>query len=211
MSLVENLFHDYGDFKLEIPSWEIADEGVTVLWGPSGSGKTSIFRHLIGLEKSSSMRWNHQGTDLAQMKTPERKLGVVFQSLDLFPHMTSEENIRFAAKSRGLSIEETNERLEKLVASLQLQGFRRRMASLLSGGEKQRVAIARALIGQPRFLLLDEPFSALDKDLRSESRNLVQSVISAQKVPTLLVTHDEDDVKAMANKVCVLKNGRFVI
>ena len=96
MSFVENLFRDYGDFKVEIPKWEILDEGVTVLWGPSGSGKTTVFRILLGLEPCPAMKWNFQGENLAKLKTPDRRLGVVFQTLELFPHMSAEENILFA-------------------------------------------------------------------------------------------------------------------
>jgi ABC-type sulfate/molybdate transport systems ATPase subunit len=210
VSLVEYLQHDYGDFKLTIPRWEIPDEGVTVLWGPSGSGKTSIFRHLIGLENCAQMKWDFQGVDLAKLKTPERKLGVVFQSLELFPHMTAEENIRFAAKSRKLSPEKTQKKLSRLLQALQLQTCKDRLSPLLSGGEKQRVAIARALIGEPRLLLLDEPFSALDQDIRAESRRLIKDLIREEKIPTLLVTHDQEDVKALADRVWVLKEGRFV-
>lgn len=210
MSLVENLHRDYGNFKLAVPRWEIPDEGVTVLWGPSGSGKTSIFRHLIGLENVPEMKWDFQGIDLAKLKTPERRLGVVFQSLELFPHMTAEENIRFAAKSRRLSPERTQKKLSRLLQTLQLQSCRDRLAPLLSGGEKQRVAIARALIGEPRILLLDEPFSSLDQDLRNESRLLIRALIREEKIPTLLVTHDQDDVKALADRVWTLKEGRFV-
>ncbi|MNS85154.1 Spermidine/putrescine import ATP-binding protein PotA [compost metagenome] len=210
MSLVENLYRDYGDFKLEIPQWEILDQGVTVLWGPSGSGKTSVFRVLLGLETCPGFRWSFQGVDLASLKAPERKLGVVFQSWDLFPHMTAEENILFAARARKISPEQSQSRLTELSESLQLGGFLQRKAEVLSGGEKQRVAIARALIGDPRILLLDEPFSALDQELREESRRLVRRVIEERKIPTVLVTHDQNDVKALGTKVSVIRQGQII-
>jgi len=210
VSLVENLYRDYGDFKLEIPQWEILDKGVTVLWGPSGSGKTSVFRVLLGLEECPGFRWSFQGVDLASLKTPERKLGVVFQSWDLFPHMTAEENIKFAARARKISDEQSQNRLKELTESLQLGNFLQRKSEVLSGGEKQRVAIARALIGDPRVLLLDEPFSALDQELREESRRLVRRVIDDRKIPTVLVTHDQKDVEALGNKVSVIRQGQIV-
>jgi sulfate transport system ATP-binding protein/putative spermidine/putrescine transport system ATP-binding protein len=210
VSLVENLYRDYGDFKLEIPQWEILDHGVTVLWGPSGSGKTSVFRVLLGLETCPGFRWNFQGVDLATLKAPDRKLGVVFQSWDLFPHMTCQENIMFAARARKISEEQSSKRLKELSESLQLGPFLQRKAEVLSGGEKQRVAIARALIGDPRILLLDEPFSALDQELRQESRRLVRRVIDERKIPTVLVTHDQNDVEALANKVSTIKHGIIV-
>lgn len=209
MSLVENLIHDYGDFKIEVPSWEILDTGVTALCGPSGSGKTSIFRLLLGLEKNQQFVWSFQGLDLAKKKTPERKLGVVFQSYDLFPHMTAKENILFAARARKVPQERAEKRLKELVQTLKMESFLERKTSLCSGGEKQRIALARAIIGEPRILFLDEPFSALDPHLRSESRKLVKDLIEKEKIPTVLVTHDKDDVDFLANKVSYIENGKI--
>lgn len=211
MSLVENLHKSYGDFKIEIPTWEILDQGVTVLWGASGSGKTSVFRLLIGLEEAAAgFKWNFKGNDLAKLKVPHRKLGVVFQGLDLFPHLTAEENILFAAKAREIPLEEAYNNLRELANVMQMKPFLNRPVSVLSGGEKQRVAIARALAGEPRILLLDEPFSALDQELRQESRALIKRVIESKQIPTVLVTHDPLDVEFMANKVSTIKNGKLV-
>lgn len=210
MSYVENLHRDYGDFKLDIDSWEILDEGVTVLWGPSGSGKTSVFRILLGLEPCPGMKWTFQGVDLAKLKTPQRRLGVVFQTLDLFPHMTAEENILFAARARDVNPQKVAARMKELTEVMQMQSFLQRKAAILSGGEKQRVAIARAIIGEPRLLLLDEPFSALDQELREESRKVVKRVIEVEKIPTLLVTHDQRDVEVLGNKVTTLWQGKIV-
>lgn len=210
MSLVENLYHDFGDFRIEIPHWEIPDRGITVLWGPSGSGKTSVFRLLIGLEKAHRLKWTFEGVDLAKLPVPDRRLGVVFQSLELFPHMSAEENILFAAKSRGLPASDAKESLKHWAARLKMESFLGRLASVLSGGERQRVALARALMGRPRILLLDEPFSALDEELRQESRDLLKSVLAESGVPVLLVTHDRRDVELLANQVTRIENGRLV-
>ena len=207
MSLVENLRHDYGDFKLEIPSWEILDSGVTALCGPSGSGKTSVFRMLLGLEKNLNFSWTFKGQDLAKKKTPDRKLGVVFQSYDLFPHMTARENILFAAKARKVPAERAEKRLKEISQTLKMDSFLDRKSSLCSGGEKQRIALASAIIGEPQILLLDEPFSALDSHLRQESRKLVKDLIEKEKIPTILVTHDKEDVDYLANKVSYIENG----
>lgn len=210
MSLVESLSKNYGDFKIDIPSWEILDEGVTVLWGASGSGKTSVFRLLIGLETADpGFKWIFKGQDLAKLKVPERRLGVVFQTLDLFPHMSAKENILFAAKAREISEAQARENLQELSEVMQMKSFLDRPVKLLSGGEKQRVAIARALSGDPRILLLDEPFSALDQELRQESRALIKRVIERKKIPTLLVTHDSLDVEFLANKVSTIKQGHL--
>lgn len=210
MSSVKNLIRKYDDFLIEIPEWEILDEGVTVLMGPSGSGKTSVFRILLGLEECPSFTWDFKGTDLAQLKTPERRLGVVFQTLDLFPHMSAQDNILFAAKARKIPEIRVQRRMTQLVEELQMDKFIHRKADVLSGGEKQRVAIARAIMGEPRLLLLDEPFSALDQELREESRNLLKRVIANEKIPTLLVTHDLRDVEVLANKVTKISDGRLV-
>jgi ABC-type sulfate/molybdate transport systems ATPase subunit len=209
LSVVENLFYDYGDFKVDVPYWEIPDQGIIALRGKSGSGKTSIVRLLTGLDPCAKMRWNFAGKDLCKLPIRERRIGVVFQTLDLYPHMSVEENIYFAAESRGLNKKEVQPYFEQLIAALQIEQIVKRNASVISGGEKQRTALARALIGKPRFLILDEPFSALDQDLRVESRALVRSVIVAQKTPTLLITHDEQDVLSLADKVVYIENGRL--
>ena len=212
MSLIKNLRADYGDFKIDIPEWELLDEGVTALWGPSGAGKTSVFRLLLGLEKPlPGFEWNFGGVNLAALTTPERRLGVVFQSLELFPHMTARENILFAAESRRLPINESREHLRSLTDTLKITSVLDRSALVLSGGEKQRVALARAIIGKPRILFLDEPFSALDADLRDEARSLVRNVIAAEKIPTVLITHDRSDLDALASKVTEIRGGRLVL
>ncbi len=210
MSYVENLCRDFGDFKIDIPRWEVSDTGVTVLWGPSGSGKTTVFRSLIGLEPIPGLKWVVQGQDLAQLPTPSRRLGVVFQTWDLFPHMSAKENILFAARARNISKEESRAKLQDLSSSLSMKSFLERKAGVLSGGEKQRVALARALIGKPRILLLDEPFSALDEALREESRQLVKKLVAEQQIPAILVTHDQRDVESLAQQVTRIEGGRLI-
>src|SRR5271165_2213509 len=100
MSLVKGLVRDYDGFTLSIPTWEIPDQGITALWGPSGSGKTTAFRLLIGLEPCPGLSWTFAELDIAALPVPQRRLGVVFQTLELFPHMTARENILFAARAR---------------------------------------------------------------------------------------------------------------
>ena len=210
MSWVRNLKHDYGDFRIDIPEWEILDRGVTALWGPSGAGKTSVFRLLLGLDRPEpGFSWKFGDVDLASLPTPERRLGVVFQSLELFPHMTARENIWFAVEARGVDRARAEAHLRSLVDSLALSSFMDRRASVLSGGERQRVALARALIAEPRLLFLDEPFSALDADLRSEARALVKSVIEREGIPTVLITHDPEDLAALATRVSKIQDGRL--
>lgn len=208
MSLVKNLVRHYDGFSIDIPEWEIPDSGISALWGPSGAGKTTIFRLLIGLEQCPGMKWHFKGLDIAELSVAQRRLGVVFQSYELFPHLTARDNIIFAAKARKLTEKNITESLARLVLDLKLESFLFRRPHQLSGGEQQRVALARALIGEPRFLFLDEPFSALDTELRQDARDLVLDVINRRQIPSLLITHDPEDLK-IAQKVFKLKNGRL--
>lgn len=210
MSRVENLVRDYGDFRLDIPLWEIADVGITALWGPSGSGKTSVFRTLIGLEESPTLKWIFRGEDLAKLPVPARRLGVVFQTLELFPHLSAGDNIRFAARARKRIASESQTDLMRLAEELQITSILDRNVQVLSGGERQRVALARALIGEPRILLLDEPFSSLDADLRGDARLLLKRVVGQHQIPTVIITHDRDDLSALADHVTKISGGRLV-
>jgi ABC-type sugar transport system ATPase subunit len=210
LSVVKNLKKTQGDFKIEIPEWLILDEGVTALWGPSGAGKSSVFRLLIGLEEAEpGFTWNFGNEDIASLPVPQRNLGVVFQNLELFPHMTAKQNILFAARAREIAPEKANRRLIELAEALKIDPLLNRESRLLSGGERQRVAIARALIGEPRILLLDEPFSSLDEELRASARVLVREVLEREKIPALLITHDRADLDSMAGRVSEIRGGRI--
>jgi ABC-type sulfate/molybdate transport systems ATPase subunit len=195
MSSVRGLYRDYGDFKVNIPSWEIPDKGISALIGPSGAGKTSVFRLLIGLEPCPTLEWKFGDEDIAKLPVPKRKLGVVFQTLELFSHLTAMENLQFAQRARGLALE--HEFRDELINVLKIGHCIHQKTATLSGGEKQRVALARALAGKPRFLFLDEPFSAIDEEMRSEARQLVLKCVERFSIPTLIITHDMRDVEAL--------------
>ena len=207
MSLVEGLIQEFEEFTVSIPRWEILDKGVTALSGPSGSGKTTVLRMLIGLIPCRTLKWQFGGVDLAQLSIADRRLGVVFQTLELFPHMTASGNILFAARARKIPAPEKE--FAALLSELSLESCRNREVTKLSGGERQRVALARALIGQPRILLLDEPFSSLDVQLRAEARSLVRKVIEQRGIPTVLVTHDAKDLEALATRVDRIEQGKL--
>ncbi|MFN7906357.1 MAG: ATP-binding cassette domain-containing protein [Pseudobdellovibrionaceae bacterium] len=209
MSYIKQLTRTYKDFSLDIPQWEILDQGVTALWGSSGSGKTSVFRCLCGLEPAK-FEWVINGVNIAQLPPQDRRLGVVFQNYELFPHLTGLNNIYFASEARNIPKEEADQKIESWNHLLGLDKFSHRKASLLSGGERQRIALAMALIGKPRILLLDEPFSALDAGLKHESRLMIKAIIETEQIPTILVTHDEADVHFLAKKVSHIENGRIV-
>lgn len=209
MSFVKNLIKKYDDFQIQIENLEIPDDGVTALLGKSGSGKSSILRLLSGLEECQGMEWIFQQTPLHKLSPADRRIGFVFQSYEIFPHMTARENILFAAKARKIPQADANEKLKELTQTLQLTKFLDRKADLLSGGEKQRVALARALIAKPRILFLDEPFSALDEELRQEARQLVKDLLAREKIPALLITHDQRDVDFLASKQYRINNGHL--
>ncbi len=210
MSLVKNLFKDYGDFSLHIDEFEIRDTGVTALIGPSGSGKSSCLRVLLGTDSCPSLEWIHGKLKMHELVPPYRHIGMVFQSYEIFPHLTGFENIEFAARARKMEKTEFRERLQTFEETLNLSGFAHRKGHLLSGGEKQRIALARALITRPRFLFLDEPFASLDIEYRTSARELVKNIVAKESIPTLLVTHDQEDLKALADHKVRINKGRLV-
>lgn len=211
MSLVKNLKIVQKDFILDIPQLEILDQGIHLIWGPSGAGKTTFLRALLGLEKTlPGFVWEYQGINLAQLKTSDRNIAVVFQSLDLFPHMTAYENILFAAEARSISKSEQDSFLNEWLGALKMNNFMQRPSTQLSGGEQQRTALLRALITRPRLLFLDEPFSQLDPDLRAEAREMIKSIATKLKIPILIISHDEKD-KEIAQKITLLAGGKISI
>lgn len=209
MSYVKNISKRYRNFALDIPEIEILDQGVTVIWGPSGSGKTSILRILLGLEDCETFSWNFHGREISKLSIEERKFAVVFQSYALFSHSTARENILFAARARRRPPQEANEDFQKLTHQLRLERVLDSKARHLSGGEQQRVALARALISKPDIVFLDEPFSALDEEMRDEARKLTKDILSRWNIPAVLVTHSQQDIEALASKVVRIREGRL--
>jgi ABC-type sulfate/molybdate transport systems ATPase subunit len=207
---VKNLIKSYGDFQLNIPEWIIPDHGITALSGSSGSGKSSVIRVLLGLDSCPGLEWMLNGQNIASLPIAQRRLGVVFQNYELFPHLTALENIQIACYARKIPAEKMHDKINNWVKKLNLSDCILRETRVLSGGERQRVALARALIGEPQFLFLDEPFTALDVELRAEARQLVKSVLAEQKIPCLLITHDPADLKELAHTTFQIKNGKLV-
>ncbi len=200
-------------FELNIKELLIPETGVTAILGSSGSGKTTFLKTLIGLYKPQAWSWTFKGEVLSDLDISSRRLGVVFQSYDLFPHLTAEENISLVLKARNPEKKlrlEAQKKVQTYFTQLNLEGCRNTLAQNLSGGEKQRIALLRALVSNPRILLLDEPFSALDTDLRSEARLLVKELLSELDIPVYLITHDKEDVISLAENVIRLQNGKLI-
>jgi len=209
MSVIENVFFKQGEFTLEIPRMEVLDRGITALKGPSGSGKSTLIRLLLGLEPVQSFRWMFQGVDMAALPVEKRNFGVVFQSLELFPHMTAAQNVQFPLKCRGITGKEALMKIRPLMERLEIWECAERKPGKLSGGERQRVALARALSFHPRYVFLDEPFSSLDEEIRTTSRTLVKEVLKDLEIPALLVSHDRADIEALSGLTHVIEKGRL--
>jgi len=207
LSLIKNLNYSIKDFSLNIPNWMFKEDGITVLTGPSGSGKTSILKILCGLLPCPSLVWEFKGENLAPLSPPEKKLGVCFQDLRLFPHLSVQENILMAGKARGVPPSVLKKDFEEILSILNISSKRLSSIHQLSGGEKQRVALARALVSQPRFLLLDEPFTHLDDKNRKEARFLTQQIIQKRSLGALLISHNLGDVEDLGDEVFILQNG----
>jgi iron(III) transport system ATP-binding protein len=188
-----------------------AGEFVTVL-GPSGSGKTTALRVLAGFERVQAGSVSIAGLLVADPRhhvPPERRqVGLVFQDYALFPHLTVEENVSFGLRDCGAM--ERRARLAPIIELTGLRGFERRYAHELSGGQQQRVALARSLATRPVALLLDEPFSNLDRHLRSSLRREVREIVRSTGTTAMLVTHDREEALAIADRVAVMARGRIV-
>jgi sulfate transport system ATP-binding protein len=192
---------------------EVADGEFLALLGPSGSGKTTLLRMLAGLASPNAGSVTYGDEDLLALTPRERRAGMVFQHYALFRHMTVAQNIAFGLKVRPRrsrpSRAEIDKRTEDLLSLVQLPGYGKRYPAQLSGGQQQRVALARALAIEPRLLLLDEPFGALDAKVRRELRHWLRRVHDETGVTTIFVTHDQEEALDLADRVAILKDGRI--
>jgi ABC-type sugar transport system ATPase subunit len=176
--------------------------------GASGSGKSTLLRAIAGLEPADAGRVLIDGRDQADVPPPRRGVAMVFQSFALFPHLSVERNIAFGLRARGEAAATVAARVRETAAALRLDGLLDRRPGELSGGERQRVALARALAARPRVLLLDEPLSNLDAQLRTSTRTEIRKLQERTGVTTLHVTHDQAEALALGHRVAVLHEGR---
>ena len=192
---------------------EIVPGELLALLGPSGSGKTTLLRLLAGLETPDAGRILFDSEDTSAFTVQQRRVGFVFQSYALFRHMSVRDNIAYGLTVRPRAERPSKEkiaaRVAELLAMMQLDGYGARFPAELSGGQRQRVALARALAIEPRVLLLDEPFGALDAKVRKELRKGLREIHDRTGLTTVFVTHDQDEAMEVADRVAILNQGRI--
>lgn len=183
---------------------------LAALLGPSGSGKSTLLRVISGLEEVVGGSIWLDGRDCTHLPIQYRRMGFVFQNFALFSHMTVTENISFGLKLRYVSQDEIYNRVDSLLTALRIKDIALQYPHQLSGGQKQRVALARTLVIEPQFLLLDEPFKALDSELRTYLSRWLRLFLQEKKITALMVTHDQTEAFAIADEILVLREGRLV-
>jgi len=206
---VRNVSKQFGAFQaLDDVSLDVESGSLTALLGPSGSGKSTLLRIIAGLEHPDSGEIRLEGEDATVVAPQKRGVGFVFQHYAAFKHMTVRDNVAFGLKIRKRPKDEIARRVTELLDLVQLQGFGDRYPAQLSGGQRQRMALARALAPEPKVLLLDEPFGALDARVRAELRVWLRRLHEETHTTTVFVTHDQEEAMEVADKVVVMNQGR---
>jgi sulfate transport system ATP-binding protein len=206
---VRNVSKRFGEFvALDDVSITVGDGALTALLGPSGSGKSTLLRVIAGLEVPDSGEVVIGGEDVTNSPARNRGVGFVFQHYAPFKHMSVHDNVGFGLSVRKRPKEEIRERVAELLALVRLEGLADRYPSQLSGGQLQRMALARALAVQPKVLLLDEPFGALDAQVRGELREWLRRLHEEIHVTTIFVTHDQEEAMEVAGQIVVMNTGK---
>jgi sulfate/thiosulfate transport system ATP-binding protein len=207
---VTNITKAFGTFKaVDDVSLEIESGSLVALLGPSGSGKTTLLRIIAGLEQPQQGTVNCYGEDVTNRAAQERNVGFVFQHYALFRHMTVFDNVAFGLQVRKRPKAEVQKKVRDLLHLVRLERMENRYPSQLSGGQRQRVALARALAIEPKVLLLDEPFGALDAKVRQELRGWLRRLHDEIHTTSVLVTHDQEEAFEVADRVVVMNQGRI--
>lgn len=207
--VVQNVFKRFGSFQaVDNVSLEIETGSLVALLGPSGSGKSTLLRLIAGLEMPDSGKILLTGQDATYQSVQERNIGFVFQHYALFKHMTVRQNIAFGLDIRKAAKSKSKAKVEELLELVQLSGLGDRYPSQLSGGQRQRVALARALAVEPKVLLLDEPFGALDAKVRKDLRAWLRRLHDEVHVTTVFVTHDQEEAMEVSDKLVIMNKGK---
>ncbi len=193
---------------VEKMDFDIEEGSLVTLLGPSGCGKTTLLRMVAGLEEPTEGDIFIKGVRINDVPIHKRNLGMIFQNYALFPHKTIFENVAFGLKYRDISKNQIRQKVTQALEMVRLPGVEKRMPSQLSGGQQQRIAMARAIVIEPDVLLMDEPLSALDENLREEMRREVDNLQQILGVTTIFVTHDQREALSMSDQILVMKAGR---
>ena len=181
---------------------------VVALLGPSGCGKSTLLRVIAGFVRQAEGHVRVDGATIDELPANQRNIGIDFQNYALFPHMTVAENVAYGLRARGARGPDVAAKVNRFLETVQLGGFRERLPRQLSGGQQQRVALARALAVEPSILLLDEPFAALDRNLRLDMQIEVKRLQRTLGLTTILVTHDQDEAMSVADRIAVMNKGK---
>ena len=207
--VLNRLSKRYGDLTaVEDLSLSVERGEFISLLGPSGCGKTTTLQMIAGFVEPSGGSIVLDGKDVSRTPANKRGLGMVFQNYALFPHMTVESNVGYGLRARGAARREIAETDARMLALVRMEGFERRLPRELSGGQQQRVALARTLAVSPKVLLLDEPFGALDKNLRLAIQIEVKRLQRELDITTIMVTHDQEEALSLADRIAVMSRGR---
>jgi putative spermidine/putrescine transport system ATP-binding protein len=202
--------HRFGTVPvIEDITLEIAAGELVALLGPSGCGKSTLLRILAGLQPQSEGYVQISGQRVDGLAPRQRGVGIVFQNYALFPHMTVAANVAYGLEANGVARREATQKAMRMLEMVRMEGFAKRYPRELSGGQQQRVALARTLAVEPRILLLDEPFAALDKNLRLDMQIEIRRLQRELNITTVMVTHDQEEAMSMADRVAVLNRGHL--
>jgi putative spermidine/putrescine transport system ATP-binding protein len=205
---VEGVTRRFGDvLALDGVSLDIAPGELLTILGPSGSGKTTLLKVVAGFEKPDAGRVRVDGEDITALPPARRDIGMVFQNYALFPHLTVARNVAFALEMRNVAKAEIERRVTDTLGLVELAGYEARLPRQLSGGQQQRVALARAIVFNPRLLLLDEPFGALDRKLRETMQLEVRRLQRRLGLTTIFITHDQEEALVLSDRIAVLNRG----
>jgi len=191
-------------------SLTVADGEIACLLGPSGCGKTTLLRIVAGLEQADEGAVSYAGRDLTRVAVHQRGFGLMFQDFALFPHRNVADNIAFGLRMQGAAPDRIRQRVDEMLALVNLRGFGSRRVHELSGGEQQRVALARSLAPQPQLLMLDEPLGSLDRTLRADLLSELRTILKRVGLTTLYVTHDQQEAFAIADQILIMRDGQIV-
>lgn len=208
---VKNLNKTYGEKEvLKDVNFSLDEGNILCILGPSGCGKTTILNSIGGFIKNNSGKIFLNGEDISTLNPEDRNISTVFQSYGLFTNKNVLENVAYGLKFRNVKKQDRINKSLEILKIVGLEGYEYRKVHELSGGQRQRVALARSLVISPRLILLDEPFSNLDKNLRITMRNEIKKLVKYFKMTTILVTHDQEDAFTMADRVILMNEGKII-